>query len=83
MVTVFSGVVVTVVTVALQHVSLTQCPVAQTTSSPVVSNPKGQVKLPQLGSGVVVTVVYSSQQVALSHGGLPMLPHVIMPALGA
>jgi len=64
-------VVVTVVhggTSTEQHVALSHVPVAQTVLSSFLFHPWGQVKLSQVGAGVVVTVVMIAvQHVAESH----------------
>lgn len=52
------GVVVTVVTISLQHVAFVHLPLAQTVSSGLLSKPAGQLKLAQVGAGVVVTVLH-------------------------
>lgn len=63
-----AGVVVTVVRITVQHVALSQSPLEQTMSPLFLENPSGQVKLSQVGAGVVVTVGggFSTQHVALS-----------------
>jgi len=64
-VTVVDGVVVTVV--AVQHVAVLQWPDEQTTDPAFEFQPSGQVKLAQVGSGVVVTVVTRLQHNSLVH----------------
>jgi len=67
------GVVVTVVTIAVQQVALLHSPCLQRMCSLFSANPSGHVKLPQVGTGVVVTVVqgdsFTAQHVALSQVG--------------
>jgi len=59
------GVVVTVV--AMQHVAVSQCPVELTADPEFEFQPSGQVKLAQVGIGVVVTVV-TTGGAAVVHG---------------
>merc|ERR1712151_9915 len=64
-VTVVPGVVVTVV--AMQHVAVSQLPIEHTTDTALEFQPPGQVKLAQVGRGVVVTVVTTGGE-AVVHG---------------
>jgi len=67
-----AGVVVTVVTITLQHVALLHSPFSQTVSPLLVENPSGHAKLSQVGAGVVVTVVAMTlQHISLLHSPLP------------
>jgi len=63
------GVVVLVTMISVQHVSLVHFPLAQTVSSGLLLKPDGQVKLPQVGAGVVVTVL---------HGGFGVVVTVVV-----
>jgi len=54
------GVVVTVVTTSAQQVALSHSPPLQTASPFICENPSGHVKLSQVGTGVVVTVVHGA-----------------------
>jgi len=64
-VTVVPGVVVTVV--AVQHVASVHWPVEHTSDPAFEFHPSGHVKLAQVGSGVVVTVVTRLQHNSLVH----------------
>lgn len=65
-----AGVVVTVVTMALQHVALLHSPFSQRASPFLAEKPSGHEKLSQVGAGVVVTVV----TMTLQHDSLLHLP---------
>jgi len=79
-------VVVTVVhggTSIVQHVALSHVPVAQTTVSSIIFHPWGQLKLWQVGDGVVVTVVIMLQHRCELHSGPPALPQKMRSVFAA
>jgi len=79
-------VVVTVVhggTSRAQHVALSHVPVAQTVVSPFSFHPWGQVKLSQVGTGVVVTVVTILQHRCELHSGASALPQEMRSVFAA
>jgi len=77
-----SGVVVTVVMMAVQHVAELQSsmlvPVAQTVASGRLLNPSGQVKATHVGRGVVVTVVAGVMVTVVAGVVVTVVPGVVV-----